>query len=271
MGKDIRHFTPFVRVAADSGHPVPWIIKEHIAKEYEILYVKEGELSVVADSRSYRGLPGDLFLFRPGQSYSIRSVSKQAIRRLYLQFGLERGTGAHEDPSPLPLDSLPIGIQLREPAMFEQKLLDIIHERDQQMLYYEIRTVGMVIELLACLMRERHWQRLPYVHINREVLLKVQQYLYLRADCHVTLDELSCEFCFSKFYLNRMFRDAFQVSPMQYHQQIRLEKAKQAIQLTNRPLTQIAEQFGYPNVHAFSRSFKKKQGVPPSFYRTGNN
>lgn len=266
---DVRHLLPCVKVAADSVHPVPWAVKGQVAAGYEVLYVKEGELAVAAEGRCYRGLPGDLFLFRPGQCYSLRSVSKQNIRRLSLQFSLDPGSRFGEEGQPTPLGSLPVRIQPREPAILERMLLDIIHECDQRMVYYEMKVVGMMIDLLVCLIRERHWQQFPHVRINREVLLKVQQYLYVRADSHVTLDELAGTFCFSKFYLNRMFRSAFRVSPMQYHQQIRLEKAKQAIQMTDQPLARIAQQFGYPNVHAFSRSFKKQQGVPPSHYRTG--
>lgn len=53
----------------------------------------------------------------------------------------------------------------------------------------------------------------------------------------------------------------------QYHQFIRIQRAKHLIQFTDDSIDAIAEKMGYPNIHAFSRAFKTVDGIPPSFYR----
>ncbi|WP_246359167.1 helix-turn-helix domain-containing protein [Paenibacillus phytorum] len=48
---------------------------------------------------------------------------------------------------------------------------------------------------------------------------------------------------------------------------MRIEKAREMIQFTDEPLTRIAELIGFPDIHSFSKAFKKIEGVNPSFYR----
>lgn len=48
---------------------------------------------------------------------------------------------------------------------------------------------------------------------------------------------------------------------------LRLEHAKQLLQDTDTPVTEIAMQSGYQNVSYFIRSFKKTYGVSPLKYR----
>ncbi|GMQ58818.1 hypothetical protein AN1V17_32140 [Vallitalea sediminicola] len=39
------------------------------------------------------------------------------------------------------------------------------------------------------------------------------------------------------------------------------------IKLTDYSLTEIADIFGFSSIHSFSRTFKKIDGVTPSYYR----
>jgi AraC-like DNA-binding protein len=71
----------------------------------------------------------------------------------------------------------------------------------------------------------------------------------------------------SKFYLIHVFKELFHLTPIQYHQKVRLERAKNLIRHTPASLQEIAEQLGFANIHAFSRAFKSKEGMSPSQFR----
>jgi AraC-like DNA-binding protein len=64
-----------------------------------------------------------------------------------------------------------------------------------------------------------------------------------------------------------LFNQTFGMSPIQYHQLMRIEKAREMIQFTDEPLKRIAELIGFPDIYSFSKAFKKIEGVNPSFYR----
>lgn len=56
-------------------------------------------------------------------------------------------------------------------------------------------------------------------------------------------------------------------SPHQYHQRIRLERAKELLETTLLNINEISDQTGFDSVYHFSKLFKAKTGVSPSTYR----
>ncbi|WP_458786466.1 helix-turn-helix domain-containing protein [Vallitalea sediminicola] len=61
--------------------------------------------------------------------------------------------------------------------------------------------------------------------------------------------------------------ETYGMTPIHFHQFIRIERAKEMIKLTDYSLTEIADIFGFSSIHSFSRTFKKIDGVTPSYYR----
>ncbi|CAG7628695.1 helix-turn-helix domain-containing protein [Paenibacillus allorhizosphaerae] len=280
--------SPFIRRAWDSRVSVPWHIRERDLWDYELLYVKEGEVVVTVNHCTYEGIPGDVFLFKPRQKHSIRSVGAADIRQPHIHFDLleQADSGGvpisfvpEEEMSPEQKQwfrtdrlsdgpiALPNHMRLKNPAAFEQMLFDLITEFQLKLPYHELQTKGQFIKLLTYLVREHHWSSIPQVSGHLPILLNIQQYLNHHSDCDVTLDALSSMFHISKYYLARLFRSAFGMSPIQYHQTVRLEKAKQLIQFTDMTMQSISERLGFANIHVFSRAFKNKEGVAPSHFR----
>jgi AraC-like DNA-binding protein len=163
---------------------------------------------------------------------------------------------------------LPTYIRLPQPAVFEQMLMELIQEYTMKLTFYEVNCKAILLRMLTYLARELLWQRSPHIHSHLHTLKNIQQYLVV-TDHEVTLDQLSDMFRISKYYLNRLFSEAFGLAPIQYHQIMRLQKAKQLLQYTRLSVQEVADKLGYQSIHSFSRAFKNKEGVPPSYYRRG--
>ena len=73
---------------------------------------------------------------------------------------------------------------------------------------------------------------------------------------------------FGKIYIAIFLRNIFILPFPNIH--LRLEHAKQLLQDTDIPVTEIAMQSGYQNVSYFIRSFQKTYGVSPLKYRKNN-
>ena len=99
------------------------------------------------------------------------------------------------------------------------------------------------------------------------LLTQIKDYLDQHINRDVYLDELVEHSHLSKYYLLRLFKNAFKISPIRYHQLTKIKKAKEMVQFSGLTLTQIAQEFGYNSIHSFSRAFMAIEGVPPSFYR----
>lgn len=71
--------------------------------------------------------------------------------------------------------------------------------------------------------------------------------------------------------LQRGFKARFGHSPLEHLISIRIAKAKQLLEYSERTISQIAEEVGYPDSYYFSRLFKKYTGISPRSYRQSRN
>ena len=83
----------------------------------------------------------------------------------------------------------------------------------------------------------------------------------------ISLKEFGAQFHLSEKYISRYFKEHFHITLSQYVNHLRLEHARQLLQDTQLPVTEVALRSGYPNVSYFIRSFKKMYGVSPLRYR----
>ncbi|WP_103174308.1 GlxA family transcriptional regulator [Paracoccus sp. SY] len=65
----------------------------------------------------------------------------------------------------------------------------------------------------------------------------------------------------------RRFQKATGLRPTEYLQQVRVMKARDALELINQPVDQIAWSVGYNDAAAFRKVFQRLTGVAPNFYR----
>jgi AraC-like DNA-binding protein len=70
--------------------------------------------------------------------------------------------------------------------------------------------------------------------------------------------------------LQRIFRDAMDMTCSTYITTARMTRAKALIAGTDRPITDIAFDVGYNDSNYFSTAFRKHEGISPSQYRKGN-
>lgn len=67
--------------------------------------------------------------------------------------------------------------------------------------------------------------------------------------------------------LNRRFKQATNLSPKQYLQQLRYKHARELLKNTNLSVGELAEQLGYNDAAYFCREFKKTESITPMQYR----
>ena len=91
---------------------------------------------------------------------------------------------------------------------------------------------------------------------------------HLRED--LSLAALTAAVQLSPFYFMRLFKQATGMTPHQYVQHSRIEKAKQFLSQQNLTLTDIARQVGFKSAQHLSSVFHKHTGVTPKTYREMN-
>jgi AraC-like DNA-binding protein len=79
----------------------------------------------------------------------------------------------------------------------------------------------------------------------------------------LTVDDLARAAGLSRFHFSRMFRDALGMSPYQYLQRIRLERARELL-ASGHPVTEAALSVGYRDLGRFAKAFREHFGCAPS-------
>lgn len=86
-------------------------------------------------------------------------------------------------------------------------------------------------------------------------------------DQPLSLDNVAAKAGYSKWHLQRMFRDVTGRAIGSYIRARRLSKAAVALRLTARPILDIALQYRFDSQQTFTRAFKKQFGLTPAHYR----
>jgi len=83
----------------------------------------------------------------------------------------------------------------------------------------------------------------------------------------LSLDNVAAKAGYSKWHLQRMFKDVTNNAIGAYIRARRLSKAAVALRLTSRPILDIALQYRFDSQQTFTRAFKKQFAQTPALYR----
>ena len=99
-------------------------------------------------------------------------------------------------------------------------------------------------------------------------LYRARDFLYSCYAEPLTVSDAARVAALSIFHFQRMFKQAFGLSPMQFLQRRRLEVAQQLLVATEEDVTSICLAVGFESLGSFSSLFKRRFGLSPSQIRT---
>lgn len=103
---------------------------------------------------------------------------------------------------------------------------------------------------------------------RRTLILQIRQFMednYGNPD--LSLNYLSDKFDINPKYLSKLFKEEIGQKFLDLLISYRIDKAKQLMQETDKPIQAISEEVGYTNYNSFNRAFKNVVGASPSDYR----
>ncbi len=103
--------------------------------------------------------------------------------------------------------------------------------------------------------------------IIRDLLVWLESHL----DHPLSLDNVAAKAGYSKWHLQRMFKDVTGHAIGAYIRARRLSKSAVALRLTSRPILDIALQYRFDSQQTFTRAFKKQFIQTPAYYRRASD
>lgn len=108
---------------------------------------------------------------------------------------------------------------------------------------------------------------IPNFDHGDEAILRVQHHIHADLTASLNLNDLSDVAHLGKRTFMRRFAKATALNPTEYIQKVRIAKARGILEVTNRPLEQVAWEVGYKDPSAFSKIFQRTSGISASEYR----
>lgn len=107
----------------------------------------------------------------------------------------------------------------------------------------------------------------PRVWTNDDRLTRVLEHVKQHMDKDISIEVLADVACVTRPYLIRLFKREFGVSPLQYINRKKMERAQLMLLTENLTVKEVAWQLGFNDHSYFIRLFKKTTGTTPLGYR----
>lgn len=105
------------------------------------------------------------------------------------------------------------------------------------------------------------------IYAQDDVIENVQIYIKHNYQKSLTQDFIASLFYLNRSYLSTLFKQKTGMKFIDYLNDIRIEKASEMLEHSDRKMYQISKAVGYDNPKYFFRIFKKKMGCSPEQYR----
>ena len=130
-------------------------------------------------------------------------------------------------------------------------------------LWEKMELRGATLTLFARFLR----QASPKVWTRNERLMKVLEHVHNHIDEYVEIDTLADVACVTKPYLIRLFKGELGMSPLQYINMKKVERAQLLLLTEDMAVKEVAWRLGFNDHSYFIRLFKKLSGTTPQEYR----
>ncbi len=106
-----------------------------------------------------------------------------------------------------------------------------------------------------------------FVRESDDIILKIEHYINQHLNRTITRADIAEIVYLNSDYIAQIFKKKMGIPLMKYINNKRLERAKELLLTTNKPVYTIACEVGYPTSSYFSKQFRETYGISPNEYR----
>ncbi|MDQ6423235.1 AraC family transcriptional regulator [Paenibacillus sp. LHD-117] len=252
----------------------------HYHQGIELLYVHQGDGSVILDQNVYPIEPGTLFLFQPYQLHYVKASTESAT---YVRSII------HFEPNTLQTALQSFGsLAVALKRIWRERLTTQVfrgfgnrHPAEPLYRYYgellEQATPEGRLSLLAALLTQLlvfldaegayPQDKSPAVSRSASHTESILEWIEKHFDKPFKLEELASDLHLSKYHVSRLFREETGHTVTDYLLARRIQEACLLLISSDRSVEEIGAKVGWPIPSHFSSQFRKWVGCTPSQYR----
>lgn len=235
-----------------------------VRDHYLLHYISSGKGVYETEGQIFRLQKGDLFLALPERVIRYTADSKDPWTYEWVGFqGSDAGTILHRtdfSESQLVLRSISFGDEIKD-------CLDWISAGFGSTYASTARMTAGLYLLFAILAEHAQPNAEGREGKHTEQVQRAIEFISLKYSYGITIDEVAEYTGVSRSTLFREFREEMGVSPKEYLDRFRIERAARLLDTTDLKVSAVAASVGYENGLYFSKAFKKYTGKSPTQYR----
>lgn len=269
---------PYIRRAIHSKLPALFQINERIILDYELLYIEEGELLLTYNKRNFICKKGEFLLLCPNIPHSFR-VLKSSLTQPHIHFDLAYDSNSkkificYQTYGNLTTDQQLLVRENVFPQLKNSPILKISDKKEFLKLFFDIidtqelnslECKAKMLLLLQTIISENVPEFTSTPSTNLHIATHIKSYIDANYNQEISLDILERQFDYSKFYIEKLFKQEYGIAVMTYRNNKRMEAAIQLLE--EHSVTEVAQSLGFSSIYSFSRAFRLKYGFSPTKY-----
>ncbi len=228
--------------------------------DYQLIYVKYGELTVTKENHTEILTSGYTYLYRPGEMQAY-SVNEKTSCYFWIHF---TGSAVEEMLSFYKNSKIYMG-DFQEFEVFCKNFYRSFRTANSfNELYYN----GYLISIFGLIEKKTE-----NIYKQSKKLEKIKNALsYLEENCTTNVDNgFLASLCYmSKYHFIKTFKNVTGMPPHKYCTKLIIDKSKHLLEHTDMKIFEISSSVGIDDGLYFSRLFKKECGCSPDAYRKGS-
>lgn len=277
---ELERLNPYIRVAMRSVIKKGITIKQRVIFDYELVYIEDGSFTFYYNGIAYACQKGQWLFIHPGVRHSF-DCSEGDVSQPHIHFDMFFDSKSNQ--TPVSFKDIP---ELSE----KEKLLmrDDIFDDFTQTPYISFFDNGAALEIFFEVIdsfrnNKKIWAKSALLKLIEMLICdnfpsalsitddalgiaeQMKDFIDSMHGVDITLENLEKQFSYSKFHLEREFKNKYGISLIAYSNDKKMDMAREL--LNKKTVGETAEELGFSSIYSFSRAFKNRYGISPSGYR----
>lgn len=249
-------------IATYTKVPPTWKDYDYTPEFNKLYFITEGEGYIKVGNQEFYPRPGELYLLPAGVIQSYGTISEHTFGKYWCHFTSKLGELSLFDV----VETSPY-VTIQNTDEMTGHFQRLIHHHISNDFTAGFRIRSILLEIIATYLELSDTVKLnTKTSSTFEKMSSVLKHIEDHLASHITIEELAQLAHFQPNYFIHVFKSFTGISPIQYINRMRMEKAGQLLLFTPMNISAIADSLGL-ELSYFSRMFKEHSGYSPSTYR----
>lgn len=234
----------------------------------ELFYVVSGSGNFIIEGETYHVMEDDLVIVNANVQHTESSKDSNPLE--YIVLGIE-GLSLLLEPSHKD-EQITDGYSIHNYRKSREEILHfldlLLHEVENKSDFYDTICQNLLNILILNMIRRSKSNLVISTQKNAtKECTYIKNYIDIHYSSPITLDLLANETYLDKFYLVHVFKKQYDISPINYLIEKRIQESINLLENTNYSISDISSIVGFNSQSYYSQIFKRKTGFTPAEHR----